>query len=62
MIEPETAALPFRVRLPTERLPVIAAESAVIAPVAVIAAASILAAVIPPDKVRVCWLTNSDPL
>ena len=54
MIEPETAASPFRVRLPTEMLPVIAAESAVIAPVAVIAPASMLAAVIPPDRLRVC--------
>ena len=62
MIEPETAASPFRVRLPTETLPVIAAESAVIAPVAVIAAASILAAVIPPDRLMDCWLTNPAPL
>ena len=62
MIEPDTEASPFSVRLPTETLPAIAAESPVIAPVAVIAPASMLAAVIPPDRLRVCWLTNPEPL
>ena len=62
MIEPETAASPFRVRLPTETLPVISAEPAEIAPVIVAEAASRLAAVTPPDRFMDCWLTNPEPL
>ena len=54
MIEPDTEASPFSVRLPTETLPVIEAEPAEIAPVIVAEAASMLAAVTPPDRFMDC--------